>query len=312
LNKLIKNTFKATVSAVILITICYSIDFNLLKEYDFILSTNTLISLIALFTLSLSLRALRWTLLMNSENIIISYYQAYKLFLVGQTLNIVLPSGTGDLAKVYYGYKWTGIKERMFAVSLIDKLIAIGSILFITPISFYYSGNYTIIVAGLLAFTPFILTYKLNYFLNIHIVHRLIKHISKKIEKINIDMLIQHLKIPPRSIFIAFTLSIAAWIFTYILLHLCFVICGLNIPLHLVVSSIPLLTLGRLFPFTLNGIGSDEALILFLFSNSEDQNMPIIVAALMYRIILMLLPAIIGLPFILTNNKLNETEIESY
>ena len=78
-------------------------------------------------------------------NVNIKLIDSIKLLLVGTSLNIILPSGAGDVAKGYYGYKWTGIKERMFAISLIDKLIAIGSLLFITPFAFYYSNNYLIL-----------------------------------------------------------------------------------------------------------------------------------------------------------------------
>jgi len=245
----------------------------------------------------------------KKKKISITQIESLKLLLVGSSLNIVLPSGTGDIAKSYYGYKWTGIKERMLAISLIDKLIAIGSILFITPFAFYFSKNYTILIAGMLSILPFIFLYYFNFFNNYKLFNIPFKFISKKIKKIDLELLITHLKIPPSKILFSFILSIIAWIVTYILLYLCFNIVGLSIPLKLVIISIPFLTLGRLFPFTLNGIGSDEALILFLFSNNEFQKEPILIAALLYRLILMFLPALIGLLFILKKPNSNEIKI---
>tara|TARA_B110001452_G_C15234033_1_gene427315 strand:+ start:1924 stop:2616 length:693 start_codon:yes stop_codon:yes gene_type:complete len=226
-----------------------------------------------------------------------------QLFFIGQSLNIILPAGAGDVAKGYYGYKITGIKEKMFAISLVDKLIAIGSILFITPFASYYFHNYTIIFAGVLSMLPFFILYKFDTLKKYDIFNVPYNYLSKKIKKINLPLLITYSKIATKKILFAFSLSIIAWILTYILLYFCFKIVGLSIDIKIVICSIPLLTLARLFPFTLNGIGSDEALIIFLFATNELSREPILIAALLYRLILMFLPALVGLVFIFKNNK---------
>ena len=54
----------------------------------------------------------------------------------------------------------------------------------------------------------------------------------------------------------------------------------------------PLITLARLFPFTLNGLGTDEGVMMFLFHGDENR---ILAGALIYRLILILVPALVGL-----------------
>jgi uncharacterized membrane protein YbhN (UPF0104 family) len=247
---------------------------------------------------------------MNDTKALVSQTESFKLLLVGSSLNIFLPSGTGDIAKSYYGFKWTGIKERMLAVSLLDKLIAVGSVLFITPFAFYHSNNYLILIAGILSILPFTFLFYFNFFKQYSLFNIPFKFIFNKLKKIDLELLISHIKIPTLKIFISFIISIIAWIVTYINLHLCFKVVGLSIPFTDVISSIPFLTLGRLFPFTLNGIGTDEALIIFLFSSYTKLNEQILIAALLYRIILIIFPAIVGLLILLL--KKNETKIKTF
>jgi uncharacterized protein (TIRG00374 family) len=93
----------------------------------------------------------------------------------------------------------------------------------------------------------------------------------------------------------SFLISVAAWIITYAVLYTCFATLGLAISFDKIIIAIPFLTLGRLFPLTLNGMGTDEVLIIFLFSSNDVSKEPILVAALLYRLILVITPAIAGL-----------------
>lgn len=294
-----KKIIKGLISIIVLCMIFYSIDFELLKTTNFFFSSSNLLLFLILLISSLFIRSYRWSILMNDSKALVTQKESFKLLLVGSSLNIFLPSGTGDIAKSYYGFKWTGIKERMLAISLIDKLIAIGSILFFTPFAFFYSSNYLILIAGVLSTLPFIFLFYFNFFNEYKLFNIPFKFIFNKIKKIDLELLISHTKIPTLKIFISFIISIVAWIVTYTTLYLCFKVVGLSIPIETVVYSIPFLTLGRLFPFTLNGIGSDEALIIFLFSTNELFKEPILIAALLYRIILIFIPAILGLIILL-------------
>ena len=298
--------YKLILSGVIISILFASFDFNVLKSIDINFSLFQFFTLFLLLLCSLLLRSYRWAMLMNDEECNISQLDSFKLLLVGSSLNIFLPSGAGDVAKSYYGYKWTGIKERMISISLIDKLIAIGSLLFITPFCFYISQNSMILIAGILSILPFLLIFYFSHILKINFIKRFYDIISSKSKKINLNFIVKNFNISYFTIFFSFFLSVVAWILTYILLWFCFKIVGVNVPLFYVLSTIPFLTLGRLFPFTLNGIGSDEALMIYLFSKFSCSMEPILVGALIYRIVLILVPALIGLPLIYVHSKPHE------
>jgi glycosyltransferase 2 family protein len=300
----LKSTFKTllkfSISILILLLLFNSVNFSLLKNIDFQLNITDIISIVFLLFFSLILRSYRWSMLMNSSNgTQVNYFQSLKLLLIGQTLNTFLPSGTGDIAKSYYGYKNTGIKERMLSISIIDKLIAIGSLLFISLYAFHATKNYSILAAGCLSILPFLLFMNLTNIIKYKPARFMFNFITERIKKIDCKLLLENFEIPITVLFFSFMISILAWISTYGLLFFCFKLIGIYVSPLFILSVIPFLTLGRLFPFTLNGIGSDEALIIYLFSSTGLSTEIIFMGALLYRLILIIFPAILGVPFIL-------------
>ena len=294
-----KNIIKGLISVLVLCLIIYSIDFELLKKTRFDFSSSTAFFIFIFLIASLFIRSYRWSVLMNDRKILVSQIESFKLLLVGSSLNIFLPSGTGDIAKSYYGFKWTGIKERMVAVSLLDKLIAIGSIIFITPFALYSSGNFSILIAGIISLFPFLILIYFKKLKEYYLFGLLYNFINGKLKKIDLGLIIENIQVSKSTIYLSFCLSIIAWIFTYTLLFLCFEVVYISIPYTTIICSIPFLTLGRLFPFTLNGIGSDEALIIFLFYSHAPTKEALLIGALLYRIILIFIPAILGLLILL-------------
>lgn len=298
-----KNIIKGLLSVLVLCLIISSIDFELLKKIRFDFSLSATFIILIFLTTSLFIRSYRWFVLMNDQKVLVSQLESFKLLLVGSSLNIFLPSGTGDIAKSYYGFKWTGIKERMVAISLLDKLIAIGSIIFITPFAFYSSGNFSILIAGIISLIPFIIVIYFKKLKEYYLFDIIFNFINSKLKKVDLELIIENIQVSKSKIFFSFFLSIIAWIFTYTLLFLCFKAVHISVEYTAVMCSIPFLTLGRLFPFTLNGIGSDEALIIFLFYSHTTTNEALLIGALLYRIILIFIPAIIGLLILLLKKK---------
>lgn len=262
--------------------------------------------ILVLLSLSLFFRAQRWKILMNDQKgKSFNIWFSLKLLLIGQSLNIIMPAGTGDIAKSYFGYKITGEKERMFSVSVFDKLLAIASIGFLAIFSTFYSKNYNYLLLVLLSITPILGVLYFDKFIKIKFIKKIIDKINNKIhKKIDLYNIIYNLRFSKVAILKSTVISIIAWILTYYLLFIIFEIFNLGIPFQTVLLYSPILTLARLFPFTLNGIGSDEAVILYLFSNFSNESSIILIAALFYRLVLMILPAIPGVfLIIISKNK---------
>ncbi len=260
--------------------------------------------------LSIIVRALRWQILMNKETKGkgVSLYNSTRFLLVGAALNIIMPAGTGDIAKSYFGYKWTGIKEKMVAISLFDKVIAISSISFMGIFSISQTGNYWFTLAILAALAPFIALYLFKYYSDKGILKKLLDFLTERFKRLDFNNLLPHLNFSFGLMASSFTLSLLGWLTTYLLLFYCFEMVGFPINVYQVMVMAPVLTLARLFPFTFNGLGSDEALIVILFSQNGEGKETILIAALLFRLITMILPAIFGVFIILSTRSMKMGE----
>jgi len=239
-------------------------------------------------------------MLMNDNgDVKIGLVNSFRFLLVGAALNLIMPAGAGDVAKSYFGYKWTGIKERMFSVSLFDKIIAIASIGILGLYSLFMTKEYYYIGAVIISFFPFLLIMIHNKS-NIELLKRTLVFIDNRVKKLDLKEIMLHFNFSRRTIFYSFMLSLAAWLATYFLMFLCFQMIGVPIEFHHILIVSPLITLGRLFPFTFNGIGSDEAIILYLFSSYYQNDTLILTGAILYRLILLIIPAVIGAYFLFT------------
>jgi uncharacterized protein (TIRG00374 family) len=103
----------------------------------------------------------------------------------------------------------------------------------------------------------------------------------------------KQLKVPGFKILISFGLSIAAWMITFLQLALCFWAFEAAVSLIHVYAIAPIYSLVRMFPLSLNGLGTDEAALLFLFKDFGASG-TIIAAGLLYRLVMVFCPAIIG------------------
>lgn len=288
---------KLGVSILILAALVYYVSKFDLDFFSYSISPLYIILLFVLLVVSLAARAWRWLLLMNEKaEHKVSFVLSFKLLLIGQALNFIMPASSGDIAKGYFGYKQSGIKERMFTVSLYDKLLGIASIGILAVFSVIISGDMWFIILIFLSFLPIIIVFFLDSFLKLKLFKFFYNLMVKKFKKINFDEIRANLFFSNKVIIQSFVISFLAWIATYALLYICFITFNLPFSFTSVLVLSPIITLARLFPLTLNGLGSDEALIVYLFShNNNAYQTGILFATLLYRIVLMVLPALIGL-----------------
>ena len=285
------------VSILILAALFYYVSTFELGLFSYTISPFLIVILLALLVFSLAARAWRWYLLMNEKtDQKVTLVLSFKLLLIGQALNFILPASTGDIAKGYFGYKQSGIKERMFTVSLYDKLIGIASIGFLGIFSVIITGEILYVLLIIISFLPFFIIFYFNSLLNLKFFKFFYDLMVKRVKKINFEEIRANLSFSNKVVIQSFIISFLAWITTYALLYICFITFNLPFSFQSVLILSPIITLARLFPLTLNGIGSDEALIIYLFSSDTDiYKTGILYATLLYRVVLMVLPALIGL-----------------
>jgi uncharacterized protein (TIRG00374 family) len=253
-------------------------------------------------------RVYRWLLLMKSgaDGISVTFWDSFKITLVGLALNIISPAGSGDVLKSYYGYQWTGVKERMVAVSLYDKLIAILSLGLIAVVGFLCSFSWSYLIAASICISIFLLLTNPQIILLASRV-KLLEKINEKTLKLNFVKLSSGLKFSKTTIFSTISLSLFAWLIDFVFLYYCLQWSGVNLIINEAIFNGAILKLGKLFPFTLNGMGTDELIMGFLFANDKSEVGLVLIASVLYRIMIDVFPALLGVVFILTGKKrLNE------
>ncbi|MCP4521835.1 MAG: flippase-like domain-containing protein [Cytophagales bacterium] len=302
----LKTAIKIGFSVLILVMLFFFLDFKKVNYENISITPIQGVIIFLLVVATFAIRAWRWQLIINekieSSKNKLSFPFAVKFLLVGTTLNIVMPAGSGDIAKSYFAYKEAGNKEQMFIASIYDKLVAIASMFFLSIYAYYYTQNIWILIAGVISCIPWGLVHLLPSFSKVKMINKGIQAINNRVKKVDLITFLSGFTFSVPTIISSFILSIIGWMITYILLFYCFFITGLiNISLNDVIGYSPILTLARLFPLTFNGIGSDEALITYLFKGYNTQL--ILLGSIIYRIILIFIPALIGLFFINKKSK---------
>ncbi len=298
------------VSLLILVLLIVQFNVSDFSQLHFSFDVTTAFLLLAFLFLSLFTRSIRWSYLMNNGETKISQWNSFKFLLVGSALNIIMPAGAGDVAKSYFGYRWTGIKERMFSVSLYDKLVAIASLSVLSVYATIVTKNYFILLAGALSLLPLVIVRYHKHIFRIPLFSKALTFIDAKIKKVSITEILENLIISRKKTIVAFIWSACSWVITYFLMYKCFQLLNLNISLQTVIAMSPILTLARLFPFTFNGLGSDELLIVLLFSNSEVSDESVIASAIIFRILILIIPAIFGSIIIHLGLKQNSSQLK--
>ena len=173
---------------------------------------------------SILFRAWRWKLLYEDQNHSIKLSESTSLLLTGLSLNLILPASTGDIVKSYFGYKWSGVKERMLSISLLDKVIALASIALLgIPFALYRQQHLLAalsLVVLLPAFTLLVLPWLSQ---NVSLCRKFFQGATRLTRK-KLDALsvVQHTRVTKSKLLGALVISILGWSVTYTQLFLCF------------------------------------------------------------------------------------------
>lgn len=299
LNKYLKssNLLKLTVSLLILIFLLFFVNFQVLISSLKSINSWFIVALI-IIPFSIFLRAYRFMIILNKDKKIFSIKDSYYLTLVGTALNIFMPASGGDIAKTYYGYKWHGIKEEMLSSSIVDKIMALLAIFIIGSCAAVYLDMYLLalfsVICGvmllLVVFYPNVAPWKL--------FSRLFHFFTKK--NLEIEKLKDSFALSNRIKLITLSISIFAWIVSYLQFYAVCESLSVEISLIYILAVASLINLSILFPLTLNGIGSGEAMMVYLFGLVNISPTLAIVISLLYtQVITTIIPGLFGLAIIM-------------
>jgi uncharacterized protein (TIRG00374 family) len=298
------------VSLTIAVILFVNLDIKQVYVYISTASMPVLVLVFLILVPALLLRSYRWKLLFNNNVYRIKQSESTALLLVGMALNLILPATSGDIVKSYFGYKWSGVKERMLSISALDKVIALASISVLGIPFALYQGNSLYGGLSMLVLLPAVILLSVPWLAKNTSFFRKVFHYATKAIKGKLDFLtlVDEVNVSSTRLFHAFVISILGWTLTYLQMYLCFRSIDAFIPLSYVFSVAPLITLVRLFPFALSGIGSDELALYFLFRQAGATMEEILSAAVIYRSVVLILPGLAGLLIIAITKRMGGLE----
>ena len=293
---------------IIIVLFCYVDWAKLLSSFSSIRPLCPILVFLLLVP-GLLIRSWRWLILFNDQSYSVTFRDSTKLLMAGMCLNLILPASLGDVAKSYFGYRWSGIKERMLSISLLDKVIALSSICLLGLPFALYGKHYHLGLLSLLVILFGMLFVALPFLLHHGEIFRKIVHFVTRCLRSRIDMflVIDQTRTTKKKLVCAILLSVLGWVITYFQLYLIFRGLQVQISIFYVFAAAPFLTLVRLFPFALQGLGTDELAICFVFRQAGIGYEESMAAALLYRFFLLILPGLVGLVILLKHKQADNT-----
>lgn len=288
---------KLAVSAGLLVALWTLIDVSVLQAHLRDAEWGFLWIILLLIPISMGLRALRFLFIINSHRKLLTFWDSFRLALVGETLNIILPASTGDVAKAYYGYRKHSVKEEMLSATVLDKLAGLLGLLILGAVAAALHGYYGflaffgffIVLLGVPLFFPKVVPWSWG--------NKLLKRMKRS--TFDVDRIKQVFVENSTVKYFAVLLSVFAWVVSYIHLYFIARLFALELNPLFLFSVAPLINLSRLFPLSWSGIGVQEGVTAYLFSLAGITPAVSVVISLMFTIMTTVIPGLIGLFFIL-------------
>jgi hypothetical protein len=237
------------------------------------------------------LRAWRWQLIANKDEVCATFSDACVVTYVGGALNLLLPASMGDVARAYYGYRRTGQKEVMLSSSLMDKGLALLAALLmgLVPAAvrslwhwFWVEVAFAIALTVVLFF-PRVLPWNV---------------LTRALHRFRITLQPQGLMtacaLSHRLKAVVLALSVLSWLTNYAQLDLAFRALGEPIPFGYLLVAAPLVTVTKLMPFTLDGLGTQDVAMVYLFQPVGVSAGAAVLTSFAARIAGSYVPALIG------------------
>ena len=253
--------------------------------------------------------AMRWRVI-SSRLCHISLGESVKLILAGNTLNLILPSKMGDIAKAYFlnkegklelsgGLHIVVFEKVMDVVSL--SLVMLMGIL-AARLTDYMGLVIALFGIGILSLGALI------YFANITnsqiyrwFVHRFLCKIVGEKLSLMFDNVLSHASAlgvefkKHRLLMPIVSLSIFLWVFHLVQFVCFFFALRAGVPVFQIFALVPVAIFIGLMPMTIGGIGTRDAALIYLFSPYAPASL--IAGIGIFATMRYIVPGLLGLPF---------------
>lgn len=251
---------------------------------------------VALMPIALTVRGMRLDVLLGKSGRRIGVWPATSIAFIGTSLNVLLPSNLGDVAKAYYAYRHNLAKEVALSVVIIDKAFGmtaamlVGLAAAVSESMWAAAGVAGLIAAGLvtLIFLPQLIPWRL-------LAWALDKTLGKHLAH---ERAIEASRFPMPTKLAALGLSLVACGLAY---GQYYVVCGslgLPVPIAAVWVTAPLMDLAKAVPLTANGLGTREAVAVYMLGRIGVASGDAMLSSLVFSAVSLWAPALVGAPFV--------------
>jgi hypothetical protein len=254
------------------------------------------VTAVTMIPVYMAVRGIRLDVLLGKSGRSVGLLRAMAITFIGTSLNVLLPSNLGDVAKAYYAYRYNLPKEVALSVVIFDKAFGMTAAMLVGMAAAASQGLWPAVgLAGLVGtalifiiFLPRLVPWRL-------LGWALKKTMGKTLAR---DRALEASRLPLGLKLTAIVLSLAACGLVYVQYYLLCRALGLNVSLIFALVVSPLMDLAKAVPLTANGLGTREAVAVFMLGRTGIQAGDAMLSSLIYTAVSLWIPALIGAPFV--------------
>jgi len=250
----------------------------------------------ALMPVAMATRGFRLDRILGKSGVRLGLRRATIITFVGTSLNVLLPSNLGDVAKAYYGYRYGLAKEIVLSVVIIDKAFGMIAAMLVGVAAAASEGLWAaMMLAGAIAAALIVLVFVPQL-----IPWRLMGWVLNKVlgKRLGHERALEASRLPIGLKLAAMGLSLLACGLAYGQYYLICRALHLPVPMAFVLLAAPLMDLAKAIPLTANGLGTREAVAVYVFGRIGVASGEALLSSLIFTAVSLWLPALVGAPFV--------------
>ena len=251
---------------------------------------------VAMMPVALTVRGVRLNELLAASGAAIGVRHATAITFIGTSLNVLLPSNLGDVAKSYYAYRHNLPKEVALSAVVIDKAFGMTGAMLVGLIAAMVEGLWAaaalagLLVVGLavLIFIPRLIPWRLLAWAFNKTLGRTFRH----------EDALAASRFPIGTKLAAIGLSLLACGLAYGQYYMVCQALALPVPMTFVLVAAPLMDLVKAVPMTANGLGTREAVAVVMLQRIGVSSGDALLSSLIFTAVSLWAPALVGAPFV--------------
>lgn len=265
-----------------------------IREADY----NYLILTLVTMTILVTLTPLKWLYIIKKQGIKMGFWTATKFYFISVFYSFVTPARTGSLFRAYYLSKYSKrslvycassiVLERFLDLLVVFLLAIIGAFLLTGFLQYVLIAFALFIVAGFIMFKKERMIHVFRvfhwFFMNDHLKNKMKDSFE---DFYNSLPEIKYWIVP-------FIYTIIFWLSNYSIDYLVALAFNMNISWFSFITLFPIATIIGLIPVTISGLGTREAMLIYLFGLYGVKAETTIAFAIVTLLLTSVWPALVG------------------